>query len=281
VVIPAKNEADTLPAIVTSIKQHLMIENKLVDELIVMDGDSTDATAEVAANAGARVIQVKNHIPDNGIPRGKGTALWLALSQCTSDILACADADVVNFDPKFISGIVSPLILNDDVCFIKGYYDRPLVLNGQRFEHQGGRVTEILVRPLLSAFYPDLAYFFQPLAGEYAFKSAVAKELSLFSGYGVEIGMLLDLYHKYGTKQFGQVCLGDRHHRNRSVRELGIMSFGIFHAFISRLKSHGIADIKVPISTTMISGNGDSFTETKFAGRALPPINPCSGDTPS
>ncbi len=255
-VIPALNEASTIGEIVAVTRRALVDEVALLDEIIVMDGDSTDGTFGLAAKAGARVLRV-DEVPGGGrLPPGKGTALWKSLLVSQGDIVACIDADIANFDPRFVYGLVGPLIRAPELLFVKAFYERPLEMQGAVLANQGGRVTEILVRPLLSTFYPELAQMRQPLAGEYAFRRGVVEHIAFFSGYGVEIGLILDVFAAHGFSCFAEVDMGVRRHRNRDVRDLGKMAFGILQAMLKKLERHGRASLDGRVATVMVSPGG-------------------------
>jgi glucosyl-3-phosphoglycerate synthase len=229
----------------------------LVDEMVVMDCESRDKTAAKAREAGARVVNINEVLPQRNLPLGKGTALWKSMFVTSGDIIACVDADITNFDSRFVYGIIAPLIHSADISFVKACYERPLDLQDMRADNYGGRVTEILVRPLLAMFYPKLAELIQPLAGEYALRRSLAESIPFFTGYGVEIGHILDIFTRYGLSHFAQVDMGVRRHRNRDSRALGKMAFGILQAILLKMKQQGRISIEQPLSTTMISPDSD------------------------
>ncbi|HAJ79345.1 MAG TPA: glucosyl-3-phosphoglycerate synthase [Fibrobacteres bacterium] len=279
VVIPTYNEAATIGRIVGMAKKELL-ETALVDEIVVIDSNSTDATVSNALAAGAKVFhtgEVAGAIEKN--ISGKGAALWESLFYATGDIVVCIDADIINFSTKFIYGLIGPFLENNDIIFAKAYYDRPLKIGNNVLENYGGRVTEILVRPLLSAFTPELAKIFQPLSGEYAFLREPVENIPFSSGYGVEIGLIFDLYEKYGLNRFAQVDMGVRYHRNRPVSELGKMSFGILQTILRKLEKKNALTINVPFSNTMISRGELCLEETEIREIELPPkalVNRCA-----
>lgn len=235
VIIPALNEASTVGMIVSCIKKTLVEEFPIVDEIVVMDGESSDSTATEALKAGAKVFSVDDSFPVVKC-KGKGVALWKSQFLTSGDILIFIDSDIIDFDERFVCGLLGPLLLQDEYDFVKAFYKRPLVLGSDVYENQGGRVTEILVRPLLSALIPELAYFYQPLAGEYAVTRSLMEKLPVFSGYGVEIGLLIDIYYAYGLSRVAQVDMGKRRHRNRTVSELSRMSFSLLKIILERLQ---------------------------------------------
>ena len=251
VVIPARNEEDTVGAIVASIRRHLMQQVRLVDELIVVDSRSTDRTVEVATAAGATVVC--QDVMTRGLPRleGKGDALWAGLAAATGDIVAFVDADLRSFTPHFVTGLVGPLLADRSVAFVKGFYHRPLVGAGDVQADGGGRVTELTARPLLNLFWPDLSGFVQPLAGEYAGRRAVLEQVPFVSGYGVELAMLIDLFDLVGLDALAQVDLGERLHRHQDTAALGRMSAQILYTAWSRLYRRGLVTLPVPPASTV------------------------------
>jgi glucosyl-3-phosphoglycerate synthase len=195
----------------------------LVDEVVVIDDGSTDATAEAARWEGARVLAVDEILPDLPRGSGKGNALWMSLYACEGDVLCWLDADVRNFGPHFVTRLVAPLLRDPSIGFVKGYYRRPLYGDATG----GGRVTELMARPVISALFPHLAGFVQPLAGEYAGRRALLETVPFVEGWGVEIGLLIDLVANFGIDAIGQVDLDVREHRNRPLEELGPQAMAI------------------------------------------------------
>jgi len=240
VVLPARNEEATVGRIVASIRRHLMQATPLVDELIVVDSRSTDRTAEVASAAGAQVVC--QDAMTRGLPRldGKGDALWAGLAAASGDVITFVDADLRAFTPHFVRGLVGPLLTDESVAFVKGFYHRPLIGTGGVEPDGGGRVTELTARPLLNLFWPELAGFVQPLAGEYAARRDVLERLPFVSGYGVEIAMLIDLLDAVGLDALAQVDLGERLHRHQDTAALGRMSAQILYTVWSRLHRRGL-----------------------------------------
>ncbi|HXY94345.1 MAG TPA: glucosyl-3-phosphoglycerate synthase [Acidimicrobiia bacterium] len=223
VCLPARNEEPTIGAIVTSVREHLMEEVHLVDEVLVIDDGSTDATAAVARTEGAVVLPTDEILPDLPAGSGKGNALWLSLYACEGDIICWLDADVRNFGPHFVTRLVAPMLMDPTIGYVKGYYRRPL--NGEATG--GGRVTELMARPLLSALFPHLTRFVQPLAGEYAGRREMLEQVPFVEGYGVEIGLLIDLVARFGLDAVTQVDLDVREHRNRPLDELGPQAMAV------------------------------------------------------
>ncbi|MEV5281018.1 glucosyl-3-phosphoglycerate synthase [Streptomyces sp. NPDC052811] len=232
VVLPALDEEATVGAIVTAIRDALMTSaTGLVDELVVIDSGSTDRTAEVAAAAGARVVHRDAILPRVPALPGKGEVLWRSLLVTSGDIVCFIDADLKDFDPAFVSGIVGPLLTDPDVDFVKAMYDRPL---GEA-AGQGGRVTELVARPLLNLHWPQLAGFVQPLGGEYAARRSLLERLPFPVGYGVEIALLIDALHTVGLDALAQVDVGVRKHRHQDGQALGRMAAAIYRTAQLRL----------------------------------------------
>ncbi|MFI5047365.1 MAG: glucosyl-3-phosphoglycerate synthase [Acidimicrobiia bacterium] len=223
VCLPARNEESTVGQIVATVRRTLVQPAPLVDEVVVVDDGSTDATAEVAAYDGARVVAVGEILPELAPGTGKGNALWLSLYACEGDIICWVDADIRNFAPHFVTRLLAPLLTDPSIGFVKGFYRRPLYdeVTG------GGRVTELLARPVISALFPHLAGFVQPLSGEYAGRRALLESVPFVEGYGVEIGLLVDLVARFGPDALAQADLGVREHRNRPLEELGPQAMAV------------------------------------------------------
>ncbi|MFI6686217.1 glucosyl-3-phosphoglycerate synthase [Streptomyces sp. NPDC050485] len=232
VVLPALDEEATVGDIVGAIRRTLMTgQTPLVDELVVIDSGSTDRTAEVAAAAGARVVHRDAILPRIPALPGKGEVLWRSLLVTSGDIVCFIDADLKDFDPAFVSGIVGPLLTDPDVDFVKAMYDRPL---GEA-AGQGGRVTELVARPLLNLHWPQLAGFVQPLGGEYAARRSLLERLPFPVGYGVELALLVDALHTVGLDALAQVDVGVRKHRHQDGQALGRMAAAIYRTAQLRL----------------------------------------------
>jgi glucosyl-3-phosphoglycerate synthase len=223
VCLPARDEEATVGQIVATIRRTLVTDAPLVDEVVVMDDGSSDATAEVARWEGARVLAVDDVLPEVADGSGKGNALWMSLYACDGDILCWVDADVRNFGAHFVTRLVAPLLLDPEIGFVKGYYRRPLL--GE--PTGGGRVTELMARPVISALFPHLAHFVQPLSGEYAGRRTLLETVPFVEGYGVEIGLLVDLTARFGSAALTQVDLEVREHRNRPLEELSPQAMAI------------------------------------------------------
>ena len=229
VCLPARDEAHTIGPIVESIRNELMDATPLVDELIVVDDGSTDRTGTVAAAAGAAVVTARDIAPDYPGP-GKGQALWKSLHASSGDVIVWCDADIENFGPRFVTGLVGPLMTRPGVDFVKGFYERPL--DGRPGE--GGRVTELVARPLLSLLFPPLSAVVQPLAGEYAGRRRVLERLPFAPGWGVDLALLIDLLGEIGLERMAQVDLGTRVHRNRRLTDLTPQSEAILATVLER-----------------------------------------------
>ena len=236
VVLPARDEAETVGEIVAALRRELVEAVPLIDELVVIDSDSTDATAEVAAAAGARVFRQDEILPTRGNVPGKGEALWKSLAVTSGDILAFIDSDLKEFDTNFAVGLLGPLLTEPGVQYVKSCYDRPLNDGTTILPAGGGRVTELVARPLLNLFWPELSGLVQPLAGEYAGRRSLLERIPFVSGYGVEIGMLIDVLEAVGLDAMAQVDLGARSHRNSSDASLARMAAQIQLTVQSRLR---------------------------------------------
>jgi glucosyl-3-phosphoglycerate synthase len=238
VVFPALNEEATVGSLVGSVREVLMApDSPLVDELVVLDSGSTDSTAAVAAEAGARVVHRDHVLPDLPAVPGKGEALWRSLAATTGDIVVFVDADLLAFDAAFITGLLGPVLTDPTIQLVKATYDRPLTDSRQVHPGGGGRVTELVARPLLNAYWPELAGFVQPLAGEYAARRTLLERLPFATGYGVEIGLLIDALAVVGLAGLAQVDLGERRHRHHDDLRLGRMAAEIWQTALSRIPS--------------------------------------------
>jgi len=204
VVLPARDEAATVGAIVETLRRELVEQVPLVDELLVIDSGSEDSTAAVAHAAGARVVRQADVLPRLGDRPGKGEALWKSLLVASGDLIVFVDADLRDFDEQFVVGLLGPLLTDPGIDFVKAFYDRPLTNGDQVLPAGGGRVTELVARPLLNLHWPGAAGFVQPLAGEYAGRRTLLEQLPFVSGYGVEIGMLIDVLEEHGLDAMAQ-----------------------------------------------------------------------------
>ncbi|HEV2887459.1 MAG TPA: glucosyl-3-phosphoglycerate synthase [Jatrophihabitans sp.] len=240
VVIPARNEAATVAAVVGQIRQALMVTG-LVDELIVLDSDSTDDTAAVARAAGAAVFAARTVDTGTAASPGKGEALWKSLFVSTGDLLVFIDADLTEWGPHFVTGLLGPLLADPGILLVKGFYDRLADDLPEQPDTptvpapQGGRVTELVARPLLNLYWPELAAVVQPLAGEWAVRRSLIESLPIPVGYGVEFASLTDTWRRHGLPAIAQVDLGRRGHRHQNVHDLGVMAAEILAAAMRRL----------------------------------------------
>ena len=239
VCLPARDEAATVGAIVECVNQRLVRGCGLVDEIIVIDDHSSDATAKVAAAAGARVIAAADVLPEHGDGHGKGAAMWKSLAEAQGDVIVWCDADVIGFEPHFVTGLVGPLLTRPGIAFAKGYYQRPAPESGDR----GGRVTELVARPMLALLFPQLRSVIQPLSGEYAAHRELLERLPFVEGYGVDIALLIDIADRFGTDVIAQIDLGTRIHRNRPLDELSPQATAVIQTMLCR------AGVSVPPAT--------------------------------
>jgi glucosyl-3-phosphoglycerate synthase len=236
VIIPARNEAGTVAEVVAQIRDALLPAG-LVDELVVIDSDSSDGTAEVARTAGATVFAARAVDTGTAAMPGKGEALWKSLFVTSGDLLVFIDADLTEWGPHFVSGLLGPLLNHPDVHLVKGFYDRLAddLPGAAVAAPQGGRVTELCARPLLNLYWPELAAVVQPLAGEWAIRRSLLAALPIPVGYGVEFATLTDTYARHGLPAIAQVDLGRRGHRHQAVHDLGVMAAEILATAMRRL----------------------------------------------
>jgi glucosyl-3-phosphoglycerate synthase len=237
VVLPAREVADTIGQIV----ERLRSLDPLIDQILVVDAASRDGTADVARTAGAEVHQESELLPEFGQVLGKGDAMWRALSVARGELIAYLDSDTSDFSPHFATGMLGPLLCSPDVQFVKGLFRRPYLRpDGTQLPADGGRVTELTARPLLSAFYPELAAFVQPLAGEVAARRTLFDRLPFAIGYAVETAMLLHARDALGgTQGMAQVDLDVRLNRHQPLRELGPMAYAVLRVILERLRAEG------------------------------------------
>lgn len=258
--IPTLNEAATIGRVV---EQLVALRDSwlLLDEIAVIDSGSEDATLDEALAAGADVFRAADILSEAGHHRGKGENLWKALHQLNGDILICVDADILNMHPRFVTGLVGPLLDDPAIGYVKACYDRPDGEPGTGARPGGGRVTEILVRPYLNLHFPELSGFIQPLAGEFAARRSLLEAIPFPVGYGVEAAHLIDLHSRYGLELFAQSDLGERHHRHRSTAELGRMAFAILQVLERRLphRRHPMTPVSPVRSLSQFSRTGEQF----------------------
>ena len=267
VVLPALNEAATVGPVIETIVPML---GGLVDELIVLDSGSTDDTESRALAAGARVVHREEALPQIPPQPGKGEALWRSLAATTGDFIVFIDSDLINPDPMFVPRLVGPLLTADGIHLVRGFYRRPLKVGDAEDANGGGRVTELVARPLLAALRPELGYVLQPLGGEYAGTRELLTSVPFAPGYGVEIGLLVDTYDRYGLDAIAQVNLGVRTHRNRPLSELGPMSRQIIATLLTRC---GITDSGVGLTQFLPDGEGYRTRVSSVSLVDRPPMN--------
>ena len=238
--LPTLNEEATIRKVIRAIRSRLVERVPLVDELVVIDSRSEDRTREIAEEEGIRVFIHDEILPETGSYRGKGEALWKSLHVLGGDIVAWIDTDVTSAHPKFVYGIVGPLLMRPDLQFVKAFYQRPLRIGDELQATGGGRVTELAARPILNLFFPELSGIVQPLSGEQAGRRTLLEQLPFFSGYGVETGLLVDTLQHAGLGAIGQVDMKQRIHRNQSLYDLSKMSFEVLQVAIKRVgEAHG------------------------------------------
>jgi glucosyl-3-phosphoglycerate synthase len=230
VCLPARDEEETVGRVVETVRRSLVERLALVDEIVVMDDGSADATGAAARAEGARVFRVEDLLVDLPPGTGKGNAMWKSLFVCEGDLLCWVDADIRNFRADFVTRLLAPLLTDPDIGMVKGFYRRPL----HDSPTGGGRVTELMARPVLSYLFPLLTRFVQPLAGEYAARRSILETVPFVEGWGVEIGLLLDVVHRFGIQSVSQVDLGVRAHRNRPLEQLGPQALAIHATALRR-----------------------------------------------
>jgi glycosyltransferase involved in cell wall biosynthesis len=271
--LPALDEEPTIGTEIAVLRRALMEETPLLDEIVVFDGGSSDRTVEVVRQYGVPACQHAEVLPGEGTRQGKGEALWKSLHVLRGDLIVWVDADIRNIDPRFVYGLLGPLLHEPRIGYVKGYYRRPLRSGDGSYETGGGRVTELCARPLLNLFFPELAGVIQPLAGEYAGRREILERLPFFTGYGVEIGLLIDILNRYGLDRIGQVGLGSRVHRNRELSSLSLAAFAIAQVVMTRVGERG----RLPLMDRMhraMTLIGPVQNTDRAAGRGLPPLDP-------
>jgi glycosyltransferase involved in cell wall biosynthesis len=233
--LPALNEEETVGNVIHTVKRALMDDFPLLDEIVLIDSNSTDRTREIASSLGITVYVHQHLLPQYGVRHGKGEALWKSLYVTKGDILLWIDTDIVNIHPRFVYGLIGPLLQRPDLMFIKGFYLRPIKVGNVYQAGGGGRVTELTARPLLNLFYPSLSGIVQPLSGEYGGRRVALERVPFSSGYGVETGLLIDILEWYGIGSIGQVDLIERIHHNQPLAALSKMSFAIIQTLIRKI----------------------------------------------
>lgn len=249
--LPTLNEEKTIGQEIVILKAELADRYPLLDEIAVIDSGSNDRTLEIASSFGADVYNASECLPECGNYRGKGENLWKALYLLSGDIIVYVDSDIKNIHPRFVYGLVGPLIKSPDIHYVKAFYDRPLAYSEGLRPTGGGRVTEILIRPLFSLFFPELAGILQPLSGEYAGRRSILEQIPYPVGYGVETAMLIDIYERLGLSAFAQTDLDRRIHRNQETIALGRMAFGVLRTFMSRLQREEMVSFREELPSIM------------------------------
>ena len=275
--LPTLNEEKTIAKEILILKSELITRYPLLDEIVVIDSGSTDNTREIAREYGADVYEAADILPDLEKFKGKGENLWKALYITKGDIIVYLDADIKNIHHRFAYALIGPLLFDDNIKYVKAFYDRPIAIGKSKIRPTGGgRVTELVIRPLFSLYFPELTQIMQPLSGEYAGSREVFEAIPFPIGYGVETSMILDIYEKWGLDVFAQVDLDKRIHRNQDTRALGKMAFVIMMTFIKRQQKLGLIDIKNDLFNEMIQYNlvrneykSDIF---KIEGHERPPM---------
>lgn len=251
--LPTLNEEKTIAKEIVIMRSELMTRYPLIDEIVVIDSGSADKTRQIARSYDATVYQADDILPHLERFKGKGENLWKALYVTRGDIIVYIDADIKNIHHRFAYGLLGPLLLSDRVRFTKAFYDRPISMGDNKLHPTGGgRVTELVTRPLFSLFMPDLTQFVQPLSGEYAGYRDIFENIPFHIGYGVETGMLIDIYEKWGLDVMAQVDLDRRVHKNQDTKALGRMAFVIIKTFLNRVQKLNRVVIKQKIFNEMI-----------------------------
>ncbi len=265
VCLPARNEEATVGAIVEVVRNELMDKLGLVDEVIVMDDHSTDRTAAVAKDAGATVVACSDVLDHLGNQPGKGETLWKSLYISTGDIVVWCDSDVANFGSHFISGLLGPLLIDNTIGYCKGFYHRPVGAD----QRGGGRTTELVARPLIALLFPELVDIIQPLAGEYAGRREILERVPFVQGYGVEMGLLIDVCRLAGYNAIAQVDLGTRVHRNRPLHELSSQATEVMQVALHRADR--------TLVNTAITLRRPGFGDTEITMQERPPLVEVTG----
>ena len=274
--LPALNEEETVGKVISTMKRELMEAAPLLDEIVLIDSNSADRTREIAKEEGISVYIHQLLLERLGARSGKGEALWKSLLVTSGDIIVWVDTDIVNIHPRFVYGIIGPLLLNPQIQLVKAFYRRPLKVGNKRQAGGGGRVTELTARPLLNLFYPELSGVVQPLAGEYAGRREALERVPFFSGYGVETGLLIDIYEQYGLNAIAQVDLLERIHHNQHLEALSKMSFAIiqtvFRKLESRFGSAVLEDVNRSMKLIHYNNKGYFLEVEEIAEKERPPM---------
>jgi len=276
--LPTLNEEETIATELIVIKSELMDKYHLIDELAIVDSGSTDKTREIAAKYGADVYLTDDYLKEEGIYRGKGENLWKSLYLLKGDIILWLDADIKNIHPKFVYGLLGPLLTNNRIGYVKAFYERPIKLNAETTLRSsgGGRVTALMLRPIFNLFFPDLSGLIQPLSGEYAGRRKILEKVPFFIGYGVETGLLIDIYKKFGLNSIAQVDLDQRIHRNHTLPTLSKMAFSILQVALNRAGDLWKLKMLEELNSSMrlIKRRGKRYCLETFEGKVVerPPM---------
>ncbi|MCH9837000.1 MAG: glucosyl-3-phosphoglycerate synthase [Ilumatobacter sp.] len=260
VCIPCRDEAATIGPLVSVIRRELMLDIGLVDELIVLDDRSTDDTARVAVHSGAQVVSIDDAHQEHGEGHGKGNALWVTLLVSHGDIVVWCDGDVTSFEPDWVTKLVAPLLNDSSVMMMKALYHRPTNYGG------GGRTTELVARPLMSRYFPGLTGLAQPLSGEYAGRRTALERLSFVQGWGVEMGLLIDIEREWGATAIGQVDLGSRLHRHRSLHSLSVQAAEVMATILDRA---GVPPVEGEVEQVLQRADGSAVPLNCATRRSL------------
>lgn len=275
--LPTLNEEKTIAKEIVIMKSELMDRHPLLDEIIVIDSGSSDKTREVATHYGAQVHLSSDILPDLESFKGKGENLWKALYVSKGDIIVYLDTDIKNIHHRFAYGLLGPLLLDEKIRFSKAFYDRPLSDETKGIRPTGGgRVTELVIRPLFSLFFPDLTQIIQPLSGEYAGYRDLFEALAFPIGYSIETSMIIDIYKNWGLEVMAQVDLDRRVHRNQTTRSLGKMAFALMQRFLTRISDYNMIQLKDELNDRMIQfeNRAQEYQQdiSKFDMQERPPI---------
>ncbi len=276
--LPTLNEEETVGTIIDIAKKNFMEDHAIIDEIVLIDSRSSDRTCEIAKSKGIPVFVHQDILPQHGSRPGKGEALWKSLYVTSGDIVIWCDTDVSNFDPRFIAGLIGPLLARTSLKFVKGFYRRPIKTGSGRLQAgRGGRVTELTARPLLNLFYPELSGIVQPLSGEYGGRREALENVTFTSGYGVETSVLIEIFEKYKLASIAQVDMIERVHNNQTLQNLSKMSFAIIQTVFARLeKRYGRAlleDVNRTMKLIRYEDEGFSLDVEEIAERERRPIN--------
>ena len=274
--LPALNEEKTIATVIRRVKSALMDRVPLIDQMVLIDSNSEDRTVEIAEGLGVPVFRHPEILPETGTHRGKGEALWKSLHVLDGDIVAWIDTDISNIQPRFVYGLLGPLLREPQLQYVKGFYQRPIRQGDLLQAEGGGRVTELMARPLINLFFPELSGMIQPLSGEYAGRRQLLEQMPFFTGYAVEIGLLIDILDRVGLPGMGQVDLERRIHRNQPLPNLSQMSYVILQGAIRKLEERHRIELLTEVGRGMklINTGKDHFNlEVREIGDEIrPPI---------